>query len=66
MIYLTEKKVETQENRQVPQFTKEQILASAKYQNRRDLINALFKNGESYTMEVIDRMIDNFMKEKVR
>lgn len=66
MIYLTEKKAETLESRQAPQFTKEQILASARYQNRRDLVNALLNDGKGYTMEAVDRMIDNFMKGRVK
>lgn len=66
MIYLTEKKAEMQESRQTSKFTKEQILASAKYQNRRDLVNALLNDGEVYTMEAVDGMINNFMKGRVK
>lgn len=47
-------------------FSKEQILESAKYSNRRDLINALLVDGESYTFETVDKKIEDFMKGKVK
>lgn len=43
-------------------FTKEQILASAKYRNRRDLVDALLDESKSYTIEEVDNAISKFMK----
>lgn len=48
-----------------PVFTKEQILMSASYQNKRDLLDALLKDGESYTMETVNKTIKGFMERKV-
>lgn len=47
-------------------FTKEQIIASARYANRRDLVEALLNDGEKYTMIDIDKKIDDYMKGKVK
>lgn len=46
-------------------FTKEQILASSKYANRKDVINAIWI-GESLTINQIETLIENFMKGKVK
>lgn len=43
-------------------FSKEQILASAKYRNRRDLVDALLDENKSYTIEEVDNAISKFMK----
>lgn len=53
-------------NNKEPVFTKEQILASGKYANRRDLVDALLNEGKTYKMETVDSMIEKFMKGKVR
>lgn len=47
-------------------FTKEQMLASAKYRNQRDLVEALLDAGKKYTVEMVDKLIDDFMKGKVK
>lgn len=61
------KKAEAQEPVQPqPMFGKEQILASAKYRSRRDLINALLDGRGTYTLAEVDRMIESFMKGKVK
>ena len=49
-----------------PMFSKEQILASARYANRRDLVDALLDEKESYTLETVDNMIENYMKGRVK
>lgn len=46
-------------------YTKEQLLASTKYANRRDLISALLDGGKTYTLDKVDALIDKFMKGKV-
>lgn len=48
------------------EFGKEQILASARYANRRDLVDALLENGKKYTTKDIDKKIEEFMKGTVK
>lgn len=48
------------------EFTKEQILMSAKYHDQRDLVHALLDENKKYTMESVDKLIDEFMKGKVK
>ena len=47
-------------------FAKEQILKSKKYVNRRDLINALLINENSYTLLEVAELINKFMKGSVK
>ena len=46
-------------------YSKEQILASKKYENRRDILGVLLKDGVEYTFEKVDSLIEKFMKGKV-
>ncbi|MDL2301329.1 hypothetical protein LJC58_03135 [Lachnospiraceae bacterium OttesenSCG-928-D06] len=48
------------------QFSKEQILASAKFANRRDLVDALLDEKGKYTMEQVDELVNSFLKGKVK
>lgn len=48
------------------EFTKEQILASSRYRNRRDLVDALLDKDKKYTIEAVDKAINDFMKGKVK
>ena len=54
------------ENKAAAAFTREQLAASKRYANRRDLINTLLEPGKLYTFEQVDGLIDKFMKGKVR
>lgn len=47
-------------------FTKVQILASKKYSNRQDILNALLVDDKNYSLSEVDALIDKFMKGKVR
>lgn len=47
-------------------FSKEQILASARYRNRRDLVAALLDDRKEYTIEEVEEVINGFMKGKVK
>ena len=47
-------------------FSKSQLVRCGKYHNRKDLVDALLDDGKKYTMEQVDKMIDGFMKGKVR
>ena len=48
------------------EFEREQLLASARYRDKRDLVEALLKDNEKYTIEIVDRLIDEFMKGQVK
>lgn len=56
--------VKTEQNEQ--KFSKEQILASARYANRRDLVDALLDKDKSYTFKTVDNMIEKYKKGQVK
>ncbi|MCE4868708.1 hypothetical protein LW095_19045 [Clostridioides difficile] len=43
-------------------FTKEQIVNSKKYVDRKDLLNAILEENELYSFSQVDDRINNFMK----
>lgn len=45
-------------------YKKGQIIASAKYASKKDLLNALLEEKE-YTLHEVDDLIEKFMKGKV-
>ncbi len=47
-------------------FSREQILESKLYRDRRDLLGALLKEGETYTLAQVDNLLEGFMKGKVK
>lgn len=47
-------------------FAKEQILASERYRNRRDLLDALLDGKKNYTIKEVDKMVETFMKGRVK
>lgn len=47
-------------------FTKAQILASKKYANRQDILNALLVDDKTYSLTEVDALIEKFMKGKVK
>ena len=49
-----------------PFFPKERILTFQRYVNRRDLLSILLKDGQEYTHDQVQNLIDNFMKGKVK
>lgn len=50
---------------QGPLYKKEQILQSKKFENRKDLIDALLREDELYTLGQVESEIEKFMKGKV-
>lgn len=46
-------------------FSKGQLLAAKRFQGRRDMIAALLVDGEMYTMEDAEQMIQTYRKGKV-
>ena len=47
-------------------FSKEQIATSKKYESRKDLINALLTDSETYTLEDVDEKIEKYLKGRVK
>ncbi len=47
-------------------FGREQVLASARYQGRKDLVSALLQDGGKYATAEVDRLMDDFLKGKVK
>ena len=52
--------------RSEPMFSKKQVLASTRFANRRDLVDALLDEKKSYTMETVDDLIQKYMKGQVK
>lgn len=60
-------KAEVQSSATVEQkFSKAQILASAQYANRRDLVDALLDDNKKYTKSEVGQLVDKFMKGQVK
>ncbi len=59
---VAEKKAELNERK----FTKKQIIASARYRNRKDMVSALLDDGKTYTITEVDQKVDQIMKGKVK
>jgi len=47
-------------------FSKEQLVNSGKFAGRRDLLGILLKDGEQYSVPEVEKMIEKFMKGKVK
>lgn len=54
------------ESKQETLFTKEQILASNKYANKKDVCNTVIPDNFHGTVNDVDVLIENFMKGKVK
>lgn len=46
-------------------FTKEQLLESKRYRDRKDIINVLLKDNQSYNFKEVDDLVEKYMKGKV-
>lgn len=53
-------------SKQESMFTKEQILASKRYANRRDVLATILVDGKQYTLGKVDSLLEKFMKGKVK
>lgn len=47
-------------------FSKNQIISSEKFKNRRDILNVLLEDDKTYTNEEILEVLENKMKGKVK
>lgn len=46
-------------------YSKEQILSSQKYRDRRDLLSALLEKEKGYTLKQVEEIMKNYKKKKV-
>lgn len=46
-------------------FTRQQLLKSKKYAEKKDLINALLVDDRSYSMAEVEEILNGFLKGKV-
>ena len=51
--------------KKIPVFTKEQLLRSKKFANRRDALGAIVEPDEAITMKEAEDRLQKFMKRKV-
>lgn len=47
-------------------FSKSQLLAANIFRDKRDLLNALLSNNETYTVNAVKEKIKNYMKGQVK
>ncbi len=47
-------------------FLAEQLLSAERFRDRRDILSALLKPGEKYTILAAEQLIENYMKGQVR
>lgn len=58
-------KAKKEKEQQESLFTKEQILASKKYSDRRDALGVVLADGKEYTLKEAEALLEKFMKGKV-
>lgn len=54
------------EDDSVPKFSKEQLLKSIWYSHRRDALAALLDDAKTYSHAAVDKLIESFMKGRVK
>lgn len=54
----------TEEKREIT-YSKEQILSSQKYRDRKDLLSALLEKEKGYTLKQVEEIMKNYKKKKV-
>ena len=47
-------------------YTKEQLLKSKRYADNRDVLSAVLKDNNSYTLEIVDKLIKDFKRKRVK
>lgn len=46
-------------------FSKEQLLSAERFQDRRDIVNALLSPDKQYTVEAVEEMIKKYYEREV-
>ena len=60
------KVLEKTQGKAAQNFTKEQLLACAKYGARKDIMDALLDENKKYTKAEADTLLEKYMKGKVK
>lgn len=47
-------------------FSKKQLLAAERFQDRKDIVSALLSHDKQYTIQSVEQMIENYMKGRVK
>ena len=47
-------------------FSKNQLLAAKRFSGKRDILEALLSDDETYTVKTVEHMIEDYMKGKVK
>lgn len=47
-------------------FSKEQLLAAKRFQDRKDIVNAILSPDKQYTVNTVEEMIEKYMKGQVK
>lgn len=55
-----------EQGKQSPSFTKQQMLASGRYRERKDLLQALLEDGKCYCFDEVDEMVEKYKKGQVK
>ena len=53
--------VQSDKKKEESRFLKEQLYASARYSDRKDLVEALLENGRGYTIKEVDNIIAGYL-----
>lgn len=61
---MDKKKIKEPEEIEVA-FSKEQILKSSRYADKRDILNALLEDDKRYKLNEVDTHISDFLKKEV-
>ncbi len=61
-----EKMVPDQSEKAENKFSKEQLIASNRFRDRRDIVEALLLPAELYTVRAVEEKIERYMKGKVK
>ena len=59
---MTEKKTDSPAVNEGASFTKDQLMASAKFSRRKDLLASILEDGKSYTHKQVEALINEFDK----
>lgn len=62
----TNKPAESEPEKIEKLFSKEQLLAAERFQERKDIVNALLSPDKQYTVEAVEQMIEKYMKGQVK
>lgn len=64
---MSKKSAEAKPEKAAPKFTKQQFLKAANFsQVERDVLRALMKDDEKYTLDQAQKLVSDFAKRKVK